>query len=56
MVPADQPATARMACNVPADVELVYGMSHMHRRGGGYRAWLDGAALPQPVELFTTTE
>ncbi len=56
-VPAGQAATAHMRCQVPADVELIFGMSHMHRRGVGYRATLeDRAGSAVPRELFTTTE
>lgn len=57
LVPAGQTATAHMRCNVPADVNLVFGMSHMHRRGVGYRAMLeDASANAAPTELFATTE
>lgn len=56
VVPAGEPATARMRCQIPADVQLLYGMSHMHRRGVDYRATLEGGALPEPIELFTTAE
>ncbi len=57
-VPAGQPATAHMRCNVPGDINLVFGMSHMHRRGVDYRAVLeDASAGPSaaPTELFATT-
>jgi hypothetical protein len=57
LVPRGQSTTAHMRCNVPADVNLVFGMSHMHRRGVGYRAVLEGAgANAAPTELFATTE
>ena len=38
VVPQGQPATAAMHCQIPADVDLLFGMSHMHRRGVGYQA------------------
>jgi hypothetical protein len=57
LVPAGQPATAHMRCGVPDDIELVFGMSHMHRRGVGYRATLeDAASTAAPTELFATTD
>jgi len=56
LVPAGQPATARMRCAVPADVDLVFGMSHMHRRGVGYEAVLEAAGDAAPTTLFTTTD
>jgi hypothetical protein len=56
VVPPNQMSTAQMACDMPGDVELVFAMSHMHRRGVGYRSWVDGAELDEPVELYTTTE
>jgi hypothetical protein len=56
-VPAGQPATAHMRCAIPEDVTLVFGMSHMHKRGVGYRATLEGAGgNAAPTELFATTE
>ncbi|MBZ0232708.1 MAG: hypothetical protein K8M05_10295, partial [Deltaproteobacteria bacterium] len=56
-VPAGEPVTAHMRCNIPADVNLVFGMSHMHRRGVGYRAVLeDASANAAPTELFATTD
>lgn len=54
-VPAGQPATARMRCALPADVDLIFGMSHMHRRGVGYRAELDPSGGAAPTTLFATT-
>jgi hypothetical protein len=56
VVPAGEPATARMRCQIPGDVELLFGMSHMHRRGVDYRATLEGGELAEPIELFATTE
>lgn len=55
-VPAGETATAEMRCQVPADVELIFGMSHMHRRGVGYRAELDAGGDAAPVTLFETTD
>jgi hypothetical protein len=55
VVPAGQPATARMRCQIPADIDLLFGMSHMHRRGVDYRATLEGGDLSEPLELFATT-
>lgn len=55
-VPAGQTASAQMRCRVPADVELIFGMSHMHRRGVGYQATLDTGGGAEPVMLFETTD
>jgi hypothetical protein len=38
VVPAGETATARMKCVIPEDVNLIFGMSHMHKRGVGYQA------------------
>lgn len=45
VVPEGEPATARMRCQIPADIDLVFGMSHMHRRGVGYEATLGDTTL-----------
>ncbi len=59
VVPPDAPATAHMRCAVPADVELIFGMSHMHRRGVDYLAVAEPPASAEgdaaPVTLFETT-
>ena len=45
VVPAGERASARMRCAVTGDVQLLFAMSHMHRRGIGFEAVLenDGA-------------
>jgi hypothetical protein len=55
VVPPNQPSTARMSCGVPEDINLLFAMSHMHRRGVGYQSWLTGGELAEPEMLFTTT-
>ena len=40
-VPARGEADARMSCPVPADITLVNGQSHMHKRGVGQTATLN---------------
>lgn len=55
VVPAGGTATAHMRCQLPGDVQLLFGMSHMHRRGVGYRAVLEPADGGAPAELFATT-
>ncbi len=45
VVPEGEAATARMQCQIPADIQLVFGMSHMHRRGVGYEATLGDTTL-----------
>ena len=55
LVPQNEAATAQMRCRVPEDVELLFAMSHMHRRGVGYRSWQVGGELEEPQMLFTTT-
>jgi hypothetical protein len=39
-VPAGGAFTAKMHCEVPDDIEMVFAMSHMHRRGVAYRSWI----------------
>lgn len=57
LVPRGEATTAHMRCNIPENVNLVFGMSHMHRRGVGYRAVLeDASANAAPTELFATTD
>jgi hypothetical protein len=53
-VPAHGQATARMHCVLPEDVQVSYAMSHMHKRGVGYRSWLTGGDLEEPRSLFET--
>ncbi len=56
-VPAHGKGTAQMRCPVKHDVTIVSAGSHMHRRGVGYRAYLDlpGAAL-EATPFFTTND
>lgn len=54
-VPAGGSAFAKMYCQIPDDVTLVYAMSHMHKQGVGYTSQLVGGALPEPLPLFQTT-
>jgi hypothetical protein len=53
-IPAGQTASARMRCGIPQDVTLLYGMSHMHKRGVGYQADLLDAAGAPVRTLFQT--
>ncbi len=50
LVPANGEYTARMHCEIPSDVTMMFATSHMHRRGVGYRSSLSGSTL------FTTTQ
>lgn len=54
VVPQDSPASARMRCQVPTDVDLIFGTSHMHRRGVGYRAVVEKPGVAEPEMLFET--
>src|SRR5688572_28458726 len=45
-----------MRCAVPEDVNLLFGMSHMHQRGVDYRAVLEGEGEGEPVTLFETQD
>ncbi len=57
LIPPDPgTATVRMQCVVPDDITMLFASSHMHRRGVGYRSWLTGGALPQPLELHMTDQ
>lgn len=53
-VPASGSSVARMRCGIPEDINLIFGMSHMHRRGVGYEARLTGGSTDQ-VMLYETT-
>lgn len=56
-VPARQRATATMACPVQQNVTLGDQVSHMHRRGVGYKAMLlDGDPLAGGKEIATLYE
>ncbi len=56
-VPAHGSGTARMRCPVKHDVTIVSAGSHMHRRGVGYRAFLDlPGAAPTAAPFFTTND
>jgi hypothetical protein len=54
VVPPNGPARASMSCSVRNDVRLLTVTSHMHRRGVGYRAFLDSAAGPASAPFYTT--
>jgi len=56
LVPPNEEATARMTCGISEDVNLIYGMSHMHRRGVGYRSWVAGGDLAEPEMLIATDD
>jgi copper type II ascorbate-dependent monooxygenase-like protein len=53
-VPARGQASARMHCEIPRDINLISGASHMHRRGVGYEAFLTGGSLDEPRLLYET--
>lgn len=53
-VPAHGQFTARMHCEIPEDIHVSYAMSHMHKRGVGYRSWLTGGDLDEPRSLYET--
>ena len=53
-VPGEGAASARMSCAIPEDVTLLFAMSHMHKRGVGYRSWVKGGDLAEPREIFST--
>jgi hypothetical protein len=54
--PAPATSTVRMRCVIPEDINVMFVSSHMHRRGVGYRSWLSGGDLTEPMELFTTDQ
>jgi len=56
VVPDGEPATARMQCQIPSEIDLVFGMSHMHRRGVGYQATLDGDTMLFETEAWQGIE
>lgn len=54
--PAPGTATVKMRCTVPTDITVLYASSHMHRRGVGFRSWLTGGDLAQPLALHMTDD
>jgi hypothetical protein len=56
-VPPKTSALARMRCPIPKDVTIVSAVPHMHRRGKGYRAFLDApGAAPSAAPFYTTAD
>jgi hypothetical protein len=53
--PAPATASARMRCEVPEDIQLLYASSHMHRRGTGFSASIEPAGGAPPVTLHETS-
>jgi hypothetical protein len=51
-VPAQSTFTAKMHCEVPDDLHLVFAMSHMHRRGVAYRSWIVPATETAKEDLY----
>ncbi len=54
-VPAQSAGHASMRCHLHHDVTLLRAGAHMHRRGVGYRAFVDLAGEPPAVVPFYTT-
>lgn len=55
-VPPHGSAEAEMRCAIPKDIHVAFAMSHMHRRGVGYHAALEGGDLEAPQTLYDTTQ
>jgi hypothetical protein len=55
-LPPGSSEVSRMRCEIPSDITLVTGRSHMHRRGIHYAAHLEGGGLEEPQLLYETTE
>jgi hypothetical protein len=54
VVPPHGKAKAKMRCELGADIEVSFAMSHMHRRGVGYSSRISGKGLEQPLALYET--
>lgn len=56
-VPARGSSSTLMRCNVPRNVKLLSGLSHMHKRGVGFEAFLDapGGELA-PTSFYSSTD
>lgn len=52
-VPPRGESTSRLSCPVTGDVDLVFAVSHMHARGVGYEAEVDGEA---PGSLYASNQ
>lgn len=55
-LPPHAKATAKMRCELGADIEVSFAMSHMHRRGVGYRSRLTGPGMAEPLSLYETDQ
>jgi hypothetical protein len=55
-LPAGGQATAKMACEVPAGIQVSALAPHMHVRGTRFRAFLAGGALAEPEPLLETLD
>ena len=53
-VPAGAAGRATMSCNIPSPIRLLTANSHMHKRGVGYRAFLDTPAARATTPFYTT--
>jgi hypothetical protein len=50
-IPAGGKWTARMHCEIPEDIELLYLLPHTHKLGTALRGWISGGDLDEP-QLF----
>ena len=50
-IPAGGKWTARMHCEIPEDIELLYLLPHTHKLGTALRGWISGGGLDAP-QLF----
>ena len=55
VIPPRGAFTARMHCEIPEDIEVLFLAPHTHVRGVAQRAWVTGGGLDAPRELLTST-
>lgn len=53
-VPPNGAASAELSCPIPADANLIFAASHMHKQGTRFRADIEGAAADR--KLYETSE
>jgi hypothetical protein len=56
LIPPLAPGTARMRCEIPRDMEIMAGASHMHRRGTSHKTWLKDADGTEIMQMYDTTD
>jgi len=54
VIPPRGAFTARMHCEIPEDIQVLFLAPHTHARGVALRAWITGGDLESPQDLVTS--